>query len=99
MTQTNITKNDLAFLTYMRALIEQIEREEETYTAQLNDWMSLATNSPTVPVPLGQGTIARAPILPPMPPQFPRRIERRDFNVMLAWARGENVLLHVLERE
>lgn len=99
MTQTNITKNDLAFLTYMRALIEQIEREEEIYTAQLNEWMSLAMNAPTVPVPLGQGTIARVPILPPMPPQFPPQIERRDLNVMLAWARGENVLLHVLERE
>lgn len=99
MTQTNITKNDLAFLTYMRALIEQIEREEETYTAQLNEWMSLAMNSPTVPVAIGSGHIAQVPILPPMPPQFPRQIERRDLNVMLAWARGENVLLHVLERE
>lgn len=93
------TRNDQAFLQYWRALAEQIEREEEVYTAQLNDWLALTMNSPTVPVAIGSGQIAQVPIVPPLPPIFPRQIERRDIELMLAWARGENVLLHVMERE
>ena len=34
-----VSRNDLAFLQYWPALAEQIEREEEAYTAQLQVWL------------------------------------------------------------
>jgi len=91
MTQADITRNDLAFLQYMRGLAEQIEREEEAYGEQLNEWINRAAN--------GSGQTVQVPIVPLLLHKMMPRIERRDIEVMLAWARGENVLLHVLERE
>jgi hypothetical protein len=102
-----VTRNDMAFLQYMRTLADQIEREEEPYTAQLQQWLDQAIqNGPARTITLAApGTITASTTnqvgaqTHSFPPTFPKQVDRKDIEVMLAWARGEDVLVHVLERE
>lgn len=90
------SRNDQAFLQYMRALLTRIETEDAEYQAQLNEWFAnviISTKQSVGP------QSARKIIITPAAPTPPRQIGTKDLALMFAWARGENVLLHVLERD